>query len=58
MKNLTLDEAADWFESHPCTLSAVNLLDVATEYWRDSMIEDGTYTAYVTDVSAYMRKRV
>ena len=55
--DMTLDQAIDWMESHPCTLSAVNLLDVASQYHDDGMIAHGTYRENVKRVSSYLRSR-
>ncbi len=54
----TLDEAIDAFEqaAGPNALTAANLLAVATQYFTDGMIGDGTYRATVAKVAADLRQ--
>ena len=50
---MTLDDAKDAFEQAegPNAKTAADLLRVATEYWVDDMISDGTYRDIVLMVA-------
>ena len=52
---MTLDEAIGYFDHEPSDLACSHLLQVATRYFLDGMIEEGTYLQNVLRVAEWLR---
>lgn len=51
---MNLDDAKEVFDISPSDQAAAQYLRVASQYWRDGMIEDATFGAIVERVAEWL----